>query len=90
MKRDEGDIFRNTAMKFNEAPEAKKMRLKRCLVALSDAGVGKPNFVGMEVGKPIHINWQGEALDINVEDGDGDVAVHIEKKGRKIEDVEDF
>ena len=64
-------------MKFNEAPEQKKMRLKRCLVALSEAGVGKPNFVGMEVGKPIQINWQGEAIDIEVEDGTDEVAVRV-------------
>ena len=32
--RDEGDIFRNTQMKFNESSEQKKMRLKRCLNAL--------------------------------------------------------
>jgi len=53
LKRDQGDVFRNTQMKFNEKPDEKKMRLKRCLVALSGAGVGKPQFVGMEVGKPI-------------------------------------
>ena len=57
-KRDEGDIFRNTQMKFNESPEQKKLRLKRCLKALSQAGVGKPSaFVGMQVGKPINIEW---------------------------------
>ena len=66
------------------------MRLKRCLVALSGAGVGKPNFVGMEVGKPIQINWQGEGIDINVEDGDDDIAVNVERVGKKIVDVDDF
>ena len=90
MKRDQGDIFRNTQMKFNEAPEQKKMRLKRCLVALSEAGVGKPNFVGMEVGKPIQINWQGEAIDINVEDGTDEVAVRVEKAGKRIQDDDGF
>lgn len=57
-KRDAGDVFRNTGIKFNETPEAKKMRLKRCLVALQGAGIGKPSaFVGMKVGKPIEIEW---------------------------------
>jgi len=47
-KRDTGDIFRNTQMKFNESPEQKKLRMKRALIALHKADIGKPSaFVGM-------------------------------------------
>ena len=70
-QRDEGDIFRNTQMKFNESPEQKKLRLKRCLKALSSAGVGKPSaFVGMQVGKPINIEWNRDDQGSLVEDCD--------------------
>lgn len=76
-------------MKFNEKPDEKKMRLKRCLVALSGAGVGKPQFVGMEVGKPISINWAGGNLDIDVNDFDDEGAVSIDV-GKSIVDTESF
>lgn len=91
MRRDEGDIFRNTQLKFNEAPEQKKMRLKRCLVALSEAGVGKPNFVGMEVGKPIHINWADGGVNVDVQDGDEDgISVQVQKVGKTVVDDDGF
>lgn len=45
-------------MKFNENPDDKKLRLKRCLKALKDSGIGKPSaFVGLETGKAINIEW---------------------------------
>ena len=71
-KRDDGDIFRNTQMKFNESPDQKKMRLKRCLNALGKAGVGKPSaFVGMQVGKAVDIEWNRPAdASLVVEDAD--------------------
>lgn len=92
VKRDEGDVFRNTQMKFNEKPEDKKMRLKRCMVALSGAGVGRPKFVGMEVGKPIHINWGEHEIDVGVVDGDDEdnISVHVQKAGKQIVDTEPF
>ena len=77
-------------MKFNEKPDEKKMRLKRCLVALSGAGVGKPKFVGLEIGKPIHIDWAGENIDLDVQDLDGEVSVQVEKTGKTIVDTEPF
>lgn len=60
------------------------MRLKRCLVALSEAGVGKPNFVGMEVGKPIQINWNDAGINIDVSDcnDEDNVSVTVQKVGK--------
>ena len=91
-KRDEGDIFRNTQMKFNESPDQKKMRLKRCLNALKQADIGKPSaFVGMKVGQAIDIEWNREHENI-VQDADDEdsAAVMVEKKGRRVIDDDDF
>ena len=92
-QRDEGDIFRNTQMKFNESPEQKKLRLKRCLKALSSAGVGKPSaFVGMQVGKPINIEWNRENQGSLVEDCDEEdnSGIQFQKVGRSIMDNDNF
>ena len=73
--RDSGDIFRNTQMKFNEAPEEKKLRMKRCLNALKQADVGRPSaFVGMQVGKAIDIEWNRNGENIVVDGDDEDDA----------------
>ena len=91
-KRDEGDIFRNTQMKFNESPEQKKMRLKRCLNALKQADIGRPSaFVGMKVGQAIDIEWNREHENI-IQDADDEdsAAVMIEKEGRRMRDTDGF
>ena len=45
--KDAGDIFRNTGMKFNEAPQEKKARMARALNALKNVDIGKASaFVG--------------------------------------------
>ena len=93
-KRDDGDVFRNTQMKFNEKPEEKKMRLKRCLNALKSADIGKPSaFVGMQVGKPIEIEWNrpaGASIEIVDADGTDNDAIAFMKVGKRIMDDDDF
>lgn len=83
-KRDAGDVFRNTRMKFNEKADEKKLRMKRCLKALKDAGIGRPSeFVGLEVGKPVNIEWnQSSSATESVDATDLDNAdIMIEKMG---------
>ena len=93
-KRDDGDVFRNTQMKFNEKPAEKQMRLKRCLNALKKADIGKPSpFVGMQVGKPIEIEWNrpaGKSLEILDADGTDNDAIRFMKVGKRIMDDDDF
>ena len=74
-------------MKFNESPDQKKMRLKRCLHALQKADVGKPSaFVGMQVGKRINIEWNRAENNNLVEDADDEdqAAIQFQKVGRTI------
>ena len=48
------------------------MRIKRSLNALKQADVGRPSaFVGMQVGKPIDIEWNREGENI-VQDADAE------------------
>ena len=79
-------------MKFNESPEQKKMRLKRCLNALKQADIGKPSaFVGMKVGQAIDIEWNREHENIVVDADDEDsAAVEIQNKGKRIQDDDGF
>ena len=70
-------------MKFNESQEDKKSRLKRCLVALKNAGIGQPSaFVGMKIGQSIDIQWNREA-DTDVLDADDEEIMNtrVEKQG---------
>ena len=66
-------------MKFNESPDQKKMRLKRCLNALKKADIGKPSaFVGMQVGKPISIEWSRKATnEVDAIDDDDDSSIQF-------------
>ena len=70
-KRDEGDVFRNTGMKFNETEAEKRKRLFRCLAALKSSGIGKPSpFMGMEVGKPVSIDWSKSSDQVDQSESD--------------------
>ena len=84
-------MFRRTGMKFNENPDQKKARLDRCLKVLKNVDVGKPsNFVGMEVGKPINIDWsKKDENDTSVVDGSDEV-IEISKAGKRYHDEDDF
>ena len=89
-KRDTGDVFRRTGMKFNENPDQKQARLQRCLKALKNVDIGKPSaFVGMEVGKPIHIDWSKTGQTIDDSAFDGDEVVEIAHKGKRFRDDDD-
>lgn len=87
-KRDQGDIFRNTAMKFNENPDQKKMRLKRCLNALQKADVGAPSaFVGMKVGQRVDIEWnrpENNGLEVEDADDEDNASIQFQKVGKSI------
>ena len=80
-------------MKFNESPEDKKSRLKRCLVALKSAGIGQPSaFVGMQIGKPIDIEWNREGEDVFGLDADDEdnMNIKVEKQGSHVRDEDGF
>ena len=81
-------------MKFNESPEEKKMRLKRCLIALSKSGVGKPSaFVGMQVGKPVEIEWNRSSSSNNIIEDASEAdnsGFRFMKVGKKIVDNDGF
>lgn len=58
---------------------------------LKNVDIGKPSaFVGMEVGKPINIDWAdaGDPEDTSVDASDN--AIEIQKAGRRIRDEDDF
>ena len=57
-KRDSGDVFRRTFMKYNETEDEKKARLLRSLNALKACNTGVPTqFVGVKVGDPLDIEY---------------------------------
>ena len=71
-------MFRRTAQKYNESPDQKKQRLDRCLKVLKNVDIGKPSaFVGMEVGKPINIDWAdaGDPEDTSVDASDNAIEI---------------
>lgn len=75
-------------MKFNESPDQKKMRLKRCLNALQKADVGKPSaFVGMKVGQRVDIEWnrpENNGLEVEDADDEDNAAIQFQKVGKSI------